>query len=154
MTYRQVVESEKAVDIFYEYLGPVGMATLTEYGSGRVVADITGKVCIHLLHLERMEEFNKMFKLTQQLHPRRPSTKTLCEMLHLTSHAEREILTAEDWELDDKTRKECEIRADCLGIPHELFEQCAQEFLDRRLTIPDLLQVCQDVQDMLPSRCN
>ena len=94
--YCQLDKSEMAVDIYYRFLGPVGMATLMEYGTRRDVADIAGNVCIRLLDLEEMMEFNEMFKLTQQIHPRRLSNKALCEMLHLTPNAQRGILSAEE----------------------------------------------------------
>ena len=45
--------------------------------------------------LERMVEFNDMFKLTQQLHPRRLSHKALCDMLQLTPSAGKDVLSAE-----------------------------------------------------------
>ena len=155
LTYCQLDESEMAVDIYYRFLDPVGMATLMEYGTRRDVADIAGNVCIRLFDLEEMMEFNEMFKLTQQIHPRRLSNKALCEMLHLTPNAQRDILSVEERELDDEMRSECGIRADRLGIPREFYEQCAQDYLDGQLTIPDLLelQACQEKM-MLSLGCN
>ena len=83
LMYCRMEESDRAIDVYYRYLGPVGIASLKEYGTQRDVADITDNVCIRFFDLERMVEFNDMFKLTQQLHPRRPSHKELCDMLIL-----------------------------------------------------------------------
>ena len=111
-----------AIDTYYRYLGPVGIASLKEYGTLRDVADITGNVCIRFFDLERMVEFNDMFKLTQQLHPRRPSHEALCDILQLTppTAESQGALSAEDLEIDkEELIRECHDRADQLGVPRE-----------------------------------
>ena len=149
--YCQMEESERAIDVYYRCLGPVGIASLKEYGTRRDVADITDDVCIRFFDLERMVEFNDMFKLTQQLHPQRPSHKELCDMLQLTPPTEKQdVLSAEDLEIDkDELMRECHARADRLGIPREFYEQFAQEFFDghAQFTMPELLQAAQELYD-------
>ena len=148
LAYCRMDESEMAIDTYYRYLGPAGITSLKEYGTRRDVADITGNICIRFFDLERMVEFNDMFKLTQQLHPRRPSHKALCNMLQLTSSAGKDALSAEDLEIDkDEFIRECHTRADQLGIPRELYEQFAQDFFDGQFTMPDLLQAAQEMYD-------
>lgn len=147
LTYCQMGESRKAVDVYYHSLGKVGLMSLMEYGTRTNVAEITGNICIRLLDLEWMVEFNEMFKVTQQIHPRRPSCKALCEILHLNPDMQ-DTLSAEEWELDDEISKECQIRADQLGVPREFYERHAREFLGHfngQPTVPDLLQACQDM---------
>ena len=119
LMYCRMEESELAIDAYYRYLGPVGIASLKEYGTLRDVADITGNVCIRFFDLERMIEFNDMFKLTQQLHSRRPSHKALCDVLHLTrpTAENQDALSAENLEIDEELIRECHDRVDRLGVP-------------------------------------
>ena len=119
LMYCRMEESELAIDTYYRYLGPVGIGSLKEYGTLRDVADITGNVCIRFFDLERMIEFNDMFKLTQQLHPRRPSHKALCDVLHLTrpTAENQDALSAENLEIDEELIRECHDRVDRLGVP-------------------------------------
>ena len=150
LMYCRMDESEMAIDTYYRYLGPVGLAMLKEYGTRRDVADITGNICIRFFDLERMVEFNDMFKLTQQMHPRRPSHKALCDMLQLTPENPQDVLSAEDLEIDkDELIRECHARADRLGIPREFYEEFALEFFEEheQFSMPDLIQAAQELYD-------
>ena len=77
LMYCRMDESEMAIDTYYRYLGPVGLAMLKEYGTRRYVIEITCNICLRFFDLERMVEFNDMFKLTQQIKciPGDPPTK-------------------------------------------------------------------------------
>ena len=123
LMYCRMKESEMAIDAYYRYLGPVGIASLKEYGTRRDAADITSNICIHFFDLERMVEFSDMFKLTQKLHPRRLFHKPLCDILHLIPPTEtQEALSAEDLEIEkDEMMREC----------HAMAEQINLEFLER-----------------------
>ena len=148
LAYCRMDKSEKAIDTYYRYLGPAGITSLKEYGTRRDVTDITGNICIHFFDLERMVEFNDMFKLTQQLHPRRQSLKALCNMLQLTPSTGKDALSSEDLEINkDEFIRECHTRADRLRIPRELYEQFAQNFFDGQFTMPDLLHAAQELYD-------
>ena len=105
LNYNKLGESQKAVNVFTT-LGRIGVASIIEYGTYADIAEITGTMCLCLLDLGRMEEFQVMFSLTQQFHFKKPSTKALCEILGLNTPA----LTAEELEMEDKRREE-DIRA-------------------------------------------
>ena len=148
LNHCKLEESQMAVDIYYESLGHVGMTSLMEYGTAKDVYEITGNVCVSLLDLGRMAEFNGMFKLTQQFHPRQPSCEALCEMLGLD--VPQDMLTAEEWEVEDDMRRELELRATRRGIPRSFFNQFIDEFLnqfDRRPSMSEMIEACQDIMD-------
>ena len=140
LKYCKLNERQMSVNVFYDVLGPAGMASVMEYGTRMDVVDLTGNICISLLDLGRVEEFNKMFSLTQQVHPRQPSCETLCEMLHLDFPVDQSDLDEED------IQSEIQIRANRLGIPSSFYSAMVREVfdvLDGPPSLPELMQACQ-----------
>ena len=137
--------SAEAVHVFFTSINRVGLKVLMEYGTRKDVAEITGNLCNCLLDVERGLEFHEMFKLTQEIHPRRPSCAELCDMLQLSIPP---YLSADDIDMDHEIVN-LAARADRLGIPRDFYVQQFRQLRARmpggRPHFPTLIEACQDL---------
>ena len=146
LRYCQVNDGENAVDIYYEHLDHCGTQLIMDYGTRKDIAEIAGNICIRLFDLEQISEFHKMFQLTRQVHPRRPSAEALCDILQLDDVPEQ--LSSEDVEVDEEMTKMFQIYADQFGIPREMYEEIFRQFVGQYDQRPSLAQMLEAIQDV------
>ena len=107
-----------------------------------------GDVSICFLEIEEIRNFNHMFKLTQHIHPRQPSTLELGRILGLSPPP---FLSEEDVGMH-KEFEDCAVRAARMGVPKELVEEQILQLMERspggRPDIPTMLEACQDLLDL------
>ena len=124
LNYCKLHESHAAVSVYYEVLGDVGMKAFLDYGNKWEFIEVTTNLCIRLYDLDMSKEFLEMFKVTKQFHPRRPSYKSLCEMLSLEEEFDPDALSVFQ---DQDFKKACARRAAKRGIPREFTDQLMEE---------------------------
>ena len=141
LKYCDIGASKEAIDVYYKSINLSGLTALMDYGTRNDVIDITGNLCFCLLDIRRVFEFHVMFKLTQLIHPKRPSCRELCDILHLNPPPQ---LSTEDFKEEN-----LEARADRLGIPRDFFVQHIRELRERmpggRPDLPTVLEECQSL---------
>ena len=140
--------NHEAINVFYSSIGKIGLFMLYQYGTRKDMAEMSGKVSTCFLEIEEIRNFDRMFKLTQHIHPRQPSTMELGRMLGLSPPP---FLSEEDIAMHKKL-EDCAERAARLGVPRDVIEEQILQLMEHspggRPDIPTTLKACQDLLDI------